>query len=82
MGKKKPKIKIDYSKCTQPEDCRICLQVCPPGVFNLIFTDKDYHQPKDWKIIAVFPVLCMNSPKCTLCIDNCPKQAISIKLKN
>ena len=81
MGKKKVRIKIDYSKCTQPEVCRICLLKCPPGVFNLIFTDKDYHQPKDWKIIAVFPLLCMNSTQCTLCIDNCPKQAIDIKLK-
>ena len=82
MGKKKPKIRIDYSKCTQPEECRICLKVCPPAVFNLSFTDKDYHQPEHWKVVPVFPFLCLNSTKCELCVVNCPKQAISIKLKN
>ena len=82
MGNKKVKIKIDDTKCQHPENCRICLQICPPAVFNLIFTDKDYHQPKNWKVIPVFPFLCLNSTECSLCIDNCPKQAISINLKN
>jgi NADH-quinone oxidoreductase subunit I len=80
MGK--VKINFDYSKCPQPENCRKCLQVCPPGVFNLIFTDKkNYKDPKNWKIVPVFPQLCLNSEDCNSCIEMCPKNAISIKIK-
>jgi NAD-dependent dihydropyrimidine dehydrogenase PreA subunit len=74
MGK--PKIKIDYNKCKKPENCRKCLPLCSPGVFNLIFTDKDYHIPKNWKIIPVFRQLCTT---CLICVNECPEKAISVK---
>lgn len=78
MGKKKVKIKIDYSKCQQPENCNKCLRLCKPGVFHLIFMDKDYHDPKDWKIIPAFPRLCIFN-SCNSCVEDCPENAISIK---
>ena len=74
---KKPKIKIDYNKCKKPEDCRKCLNVCPTAVFNLYFTDKDHHDPKNWKVDAVFPQLCTN---CQACIEICSQNAITIKI--
>ncbi len=77
----KLKIKVDYSKCTDPKMCRICVGQCPPGVFNLLFYDKDYHDPKDWRILAVFPKNCLNyknNGKCDKCVKECPKGAISI----
>ena len=76
MGKKKVKIEIDYSKCTQPEDCRRCLNVCEPAVFNLVFLDKDYYNPKIWRVIPVFPQLCT---LCNLCVENCPNNAFLLK---
>ena len=81
MGKKRAKIKIDYSKCQQPENCAKCLQVCQPAVFSLVFTDKDYHDPKDWKVVPVFPMLCICDNDSKSCVENCPKQAINVKLK-
>jgi NAD-dependent dihydropyrimidine dehydrogenase PreA subunit len=76
MGK--TKIKVDYSKCTNPEDCKICLGLCQPAVLILTFTDKDYHNPKNWIIVPIFPGLCIG---CNLCVDQCPEQAISVKIK-
>ena len=81
MGKNKVKIKVDYSKCTQPEDCRKCIGICPPGVFNFVFTDKNYHNPQNWKIIPIFPHLCISSNNCNACVENCPKDAINIRNK-
>ena len=79
MGKLK--IRIDYSKCQQPDDCGKCLQVCQPAVFSLIFTDKDYHDPKNWKVVPMFPMLCVLDDKCNFCVNVCPESAISIKRK-
>ena len=76
MGK--IKINIDYTKCLTPENCRMCLNVCQPVVLVLTFTDKDFYDPKDWKIVPIFPSLCIN---CNLCVDKCPEKAISIFLK-
>ena len=73
MGK--IKIDIDYSKCVSPENCRVCINVCQPVVLTLTFTDNDFYDPKDWKIVPIFPSLCIN---CNLCVDNCPEKAISI----
>ncbi|TFF90125.1 MAG: hypothetical protein EU548_04595 [Promethearchaeota archaeon] len=73
MGKLK--IEIDYELCRDPRDCRKCLGICPPGVFNLIFTDEDYHDPQDWKVVPVFTHLCT---QCNECVEKCPKKAIVI----
>ncbi|GAG75338.1 unnamed protein product [marine sediment metagenome] len=78
MGKRL-KIIIDHAKCIAPEDCRLCLNLCQPAVLILTFTDKDYHDPKNWKIEPVFPRLCIN---CNLCIEGCPEKAISLRLKD
>lgn len=72
----KPKIKIDYNKCINPTKCRLCLGICSPGVFNLIFLDKNYHNPQMWRIEPVLPHLCTD---CHKCVEECPEKAISIK---
>lgn len=80
----KIKINIDENKCTDPQECRECLKICPPGVYILTFRDKDYHNPKDWIIYPVFPRLCLknkNSGNCNICIEKCPNNAIIIKTK-
>jgi len=71
----KNEIIIDYSKCSAPEDCGECLSVCQPAVLILTFTDKDYHKPINWKIIPVFPHLCIG---CNVCVEECPDRAISV----
>lgn len=75
---KKIKIKIDYSKCIAPENCRTCINICQPVVFVLTFTDEDYHDPKNWKIVPIFPILCIG---CNLCVENCPEKAINVLIK-
>lgn len=80
---RKIKIKIDQKKCIKPEECRACLSACPPGVFNLIFLDEDYHEPENWIIDPVFPLLCLkiqDHESCHKCVEACPKQAIEIIL--
>lgn len=74
---KYPKIEINYELCTNPEDCRKCVQVCPPSVLNITFTDEDFHEPKNWIIDPAFPQLCEGN-NCSRCINICPLKAISI----
>jgi len=78
MGKIKVKIDIDYTKCTQAQDCRKCVQECPTRVFIITFDDENYHDPKHWFIHPVFPQFCIN---CNLCVEICPKNAINLKVK-
>jgi ferredoxin len=72
----KTKIKIDHTKCTKPEDCRKCLQVCPPAIFIINSPEKYSNDPKEWRIDVVFTDLCT---KCYECINVCPMDAIEIK---
>ncbi len=72
------KFKIDLKKCGDARDCRICVGLCPERVLILTFTDKDYHNPQNWIIKDAFPQLCDNG-KCNLCVEKCPKNAITIK---
>ena len=76
MGK--TKIKVNYTKCTNPEECKICLKLCQPAVLILTFTDTDYYNPKNWKLVPAFPGLCIG---CNLCVEQCPQQAITVKIK-
>jgi len=78
MGKGKVKIKIDYTKCIQPKECRKCVNLCPGGVFMLYFTDKDFYNPKHYIVDAVLSQLCSY---CGKCVEICPENAISLKVK-
>lgn len=70
-------IHIDSLKCTAPQDCRLCLGVCQPATLILTFTDKDFHHPREWKIVPVFPSSCVN---CLSCVETCPEQAITVTM--
>ena len=72
---KRPVINVDYTKCTNPLDCRKCVNICEPVTLILSFLDKDFHDPQDWRVIPIFPSLCTN---CKLCVENCPQEAISV----
>lgn len=78
MGKVKVKINIDKNKCTEPKECRKCVNLCPPGVFMIYFTDKDFYNPQKY---IVDPVLSEFCNYCHKCVEICPKGAISLKLK-
>jgi len=74
---KYPEIKINYEKCSKPEDCRKCVQICPPSALNITFRDQDFHNPQDWFIDPVFPQLCLGLD-CSKCVEICPVAAINI----
>jgi len=78
MGKGKVKIKIDYTKCTNPKECRKCVNLCPAGVFMLYFTDKNFYTPENYIVDPVLSQLCTY---CEKCIQICPEDAISLKVK-
>jgi NAD-dependent dihydropyrimidine dehydrogenase PreA subunit len=71
-------IRWDAGRCLTPQDCRVCLETCPQGVFRIM--PKDARQPgkatKDWEIGALFRSLCT---ACGVCTELCPKAAIAIE---
>jgi ferredoxin len=73
-------IRIDYGKCTKPEECMDCLKTCPSGVFLMgpVGSGKPNIPPKSYKIHPRYADQCNG---CGLCEEKCPKQAIQIKLE-
>ncbi len=67
----------DSRKCAAPQDCRICLEACPQGVFRIM--PKETRQPgrvtKDWEIGALFRSLCT---LCGDCEQACPEKALAV----
>jgi NAD-dependent dihydropyrimidine dehydrogenase PreA subunit len=57
-------IQIEREKCI---GCRICIEVCPRGVY--IFNDEDY------KVDLIFPDTCIN---CNACVHRCPAACLQI----
>jgi len=77
---KMAKIKVNYKKCTNPEECLKCLNVCPTGVFMKAPVSKPKSpstKPKAYKIVPIYNELCNT---CGLCVNNCPLKAITIKM--
>lgn len=72
------KIKIKQKLCRGPLVCEIrCVKSCP---YNLLaYTQKQIptsgEEPKEFKIIAAFPILCNN---CRRCVEICPDKAIEV----
>jgi NAD-dependent dihydropyrimidine dehydrogenase PreA subunit len=67
----------DPTKCATPQDCRVCLDTCPQGVFRIM--PKEARKPgkptTDWEVGALFLSLCT---ACGVCEDTCPKNALAV----
>lgn len=73
-------VEIDDKKCTDPRDCRRCLEACPqPGV--LMAYPRIGRQlgttAENW---AIMPVLLTNCTACRLCAEVCPQEAITVSI--
>jgi len=70
-------ISWDSKKCRSPQDCRICLDTCPQGVFRIM--PKEARKPgkptKTWEIGTLFLSLCT---ACGVCEDACPQKALAL----
>ena len=70
-------VRWDSKKCATPQDCRVCLDTCPQGVFRIM--PKEARKPgkatEDWVIGTLFLSLCT---ACGTCSDVCPKKAITV----
>lgn len=74
------KIKINYEKCTNPEECLKCLDTCPTGVFIKAPISKPKSpstKPRAYKIVPIYNKLCN---ACRLCVNICPSEAIIVKI--
>lgn len=71
-------IRWDSKKCATPQDCRVCLDTCPQGVFRIFPRDgrKLGKVTEDWAIGPLFLSLCT---ACGICSDVCPRQAITVE---
>ena len=71
-------IRWDSKKCASPQDCRICLDQCPQGVFRIMPKEarKPGKQTEAWEIGTLFRSLCT---ACGVCSDLCPQKAIAIE---
>lgn len=85
-GKKRTKIKIDYSICGEsgridPRECGLCMRACDPAVFVMHPTigtedkQEDLYDPQDWRITPIWGSLCT---RCFKCVEKCPERAITI----
>ncbi len=74
-------VQIDYSKCTTPFTCKVCLRLCPQSVFYLRsvkmekFKETDKSEPGSFKLTPLFRDKCT---ACNECVKACPIGAISI----
>jgi formate hydrogenlyase subunit 6/NADH:ubiquinone oxidoreductase subunit I len=71
-------IRWDSKKCAAPQECRVCLDTCPQGVFRILPRDgrKKGKATENWAIGTIFLSLCT---ACGICSDLCPKQAIMVE---
>jgi NAD-dependent dihydropyrimidine dehydrogenase PreA subunit len=80
-GENMPGVKIKWlkEKCGKPQDCGKCLQVCPHAVFTMIAIDR---QPgkltEKYDLLPSLESFCI---MCNLCVENCPKNALTVNPK-
>ncbi len=82
-------ITIDRKKCNysmyDPTGCRKCIQLCTPGVLttrpiekrDFSIPPKERIDPTKWILMATWADWCNG---CGICIKECPKDAINIKM--
>jgi ferredoxin len=69
------KIKIDTTKCKNPDNCIKCVQICPAKIFVLKPADKKSSYVKTCEIKVLFEDLCNG---CMKCVEVCPEKCVSI----
>ncbi len=82
-------ITIDRKKCNysmyDPTGCRKCLQICPVRVYatrpiekrDFSIPPKERVDPTKWVILPTWADWCNG---CGACVEECPKDAITIQL--
>lgn len=87
--KRAPLINVS-EECTQPQECRKCLEICAPKVFllapdaRLVSYNKyplmrigwEDRQPEAMRVIAAEPTVCT---LCMACVRACPHNYITIE---
>jgi NAD-dependent dihydropyrimidine dehydrogenase PreA subunit len=67
----------DEKKCPSPQECRVCLDECPQGVFY--FYPRNGRKPgiatEDWAIAPLYISLCTG---CDICEEVCPQDALAV----
>jgi len=79
-------------ECTQPQECRKCLEICAPKVFvlcpdlravpstykyPLMKVGWEDRRPEAMQVIAAEPTLCT---QCMACVRVCPHNCITIEM--
>jgi len=79
----RPEIKYDKEKCVDPRSCLECIRACPKNVLahRPSVIPPPPEEPKEWIIVPTTRVLC-DYPTCSLCLDACPNDALSITIPN
>lgn len=65
-------IEIDYNKCKNVKNCKICEDVCPVEIFKFEKLDNNTK-------ISVVEENIDECIFCNLCLEKCPQGAITIK---
>jgi ferredoxin len=71
------KVNVDRELCTQPRDCRLCLDRCQEKVFAIYPRQRRAAgvRADNWVITPVFSYQCTG---CQDCLSFCPPGAISL----
>lgn len=76
-----PKVSIEWieDKCSRPQDCGKCLEVCPCTVFVRYATNREpSKEPESYVIVPSFKRFCI---LCYKCVEACPNNAIKISVQ-
>ncbi len=75
-----PTIIIDSSKCTNPLECKVCLRICPEGVFALHPVKLHKFREANPEEFELYPWHRSYCTMCAQCVENCPVSAITVTM--